>query len=287
MTTTVTGVGMPDAADAPRVFAVNVTPRWFQTMGIGIWAGRDYTWQDENSDVVVINTSLSRQLFGDDVPIGQPVRVGRRAHTVIGVADDAVYRSAREGAPPTAYLLSTLGYGILSVRPANGDPALVRDAVMATITRIDPQVRIRSTPLGDFARATVATERLTATLAGFFGALALGLSAIGIYGVMTYAVGRRMVELAIRRALGATGADLTGRVFGRSLAILAAGLALGTVASLWLTPLLAPLLYGAGPRDVPTFVSAAAVLTLVALAATWLPARRAAGLNPAMLLRDG
>ena len=115
----------------------------------------------------------------------------------------------------------------------------------------------------------------------------VGLSAIGIYGVMTYAVGRRTVELAIRRVLGATGADLTARVFRRSLAILAAGLAIGSLASLWLTPLLAPLLYGVGPRDVTTFLSAATVLSVVALAATWLPARRAARLNPALLLRDG
>ena len=287
MTSTVSRADEPVPAGEQRVLALNVTPRWFATMGIGIRAGRDYTWQDENADVIVINQSLSRQFFGDENPVGQRLRAGRRTQTVIGVVDDAVYRSGREGAVPTAYLLSTLGYGILSIRPANGDRGGLRDAVIEAITGVDPQVRVRATPLADFARATVATERLTAALAGFFGALALGLSAIGIYGVMTYAVSRRTVELAIRRALGATSADLTSRVLGRSFAIVAAGVMTGTIASVWLTPVLAPLLYGVEPRDVTTFLAAAAVLSLVALAASWLPARRAARLSPALLLRDG
>jgi hypothetical protein len=269
------------------VFALNVTPGWFETMGLRVSAGRAYSWSDTDADgVIVVNQSLGRQFFGSESPIGLTLRTARRQYAVIGVVDDVVYQSAREGAPPTVYFLSSFGYGNLSVRATSGDPARLRDAVIETVTRTDPHVRVAAVPLSAYARATVAAERLTAALAGFFGVLALGLSAIGIYGVMTYSVSRRQVELAIRRALGATSADLWSRVIGRSLRILAGGVVLGTAASYWVTGFFAPLLYGVGPRDITTFLGAVAVLSAVAVTATWLPARRAARLDPAILLRD-
>jgi ABC-type antimicrobial peptide transport system permease subunit len=116
--------------------------------------------------------------------------------------------------------------------------------------------------------------------------LALVLAAVGTYGVMAYSVGRRRAELAVRHALGATAIDITRRVLGRSLELAVAGVVLGMAISIWVSGLLAPLLYGVEPRDPATFAGAAGSLLTVAAAATWLPARRAARINPAILLRE-
>jgi ABC-type antimicrobial peptide transport system permease subunit len=205
---------------------------------------------------------------------------------VIGVVEDAVYRSAREGAPPTAYFPSAPRFGNLSIRSAIGEPDRLTSRVIDTITREDPDVQISASPMSDYARATVAAERVTAMLAGFFGVLALVLAAVGTYGVMAYSVSRRRTELAIRRALGATGVEITRLVVGRSVRIAAAGIGLGTIISLQMSGLVAPLLYGATATDPVTFAGAAVVLLSVALAAAWLPARRAARVNPASLLRE-
>lgn len=286
LTTVSTTEGISTGAER-EVFALDVTPGWFATMGITLRTGRDFSWNDESRRDVVVNRALARLLFDEEHPIGSTLRSPRSLHVVIGVVDDAVYRSAREGAPPTAYFLSTTaGYGGLHIRSATGDPVGLRAAAIDIIIRTDPDVLISAVPLSDVARATLAAERVTAILAGFFGVLALTLAAVGTWGVMAYGLSRRRTELAVRRALGATSANLTRHVVRRNLTIVAGGVAIGAATGVGLSGFLAPLLYGVGPRDVTTFIAAAAVLFCVAFLATWIPARRAARHDPASLLRE-
>jgi predicted permease len=287
-----TGVLTSPDGSAPQmereVFAASVTPGWLRTIGIRLVKGRDYSWDDERAGkAIIVNEALARAFFGTRDPIGLTLRARYEGtYTVIGVAGDAVYRSAREGAPPTAYLLSAAGYGTLFVRSATGQLNVLTRRVLETIARTDPDVVVGPTPLSDNARATIARERVTAILAGFFGALAFLLSAVGVCGVMAYSVNCRRTEIAVRRALGATTADITGQVVGRGFRAVVIGVAAGTVASLWASALIAPLLYGVGSHDVRTFAGAAAALGIVSVAAAWIPARRAANLDPAIVLRE-
>ncbi len=290
MTAIFTGRGGNAPERERQVFAFSVSPGWLRTMGIRLREGRDYSWEDERAgNAIIVNEALARTFFGSRDPVGLTLsaRYDKTTYTVIGVAGDAVYRSAREGAPPTVYVLSAAGYGALFVRSATGQPNVLTRRVVETIVRTDPDVLVSPTPLSDNARVTVAGERVTAILAGFFGALALLLSAVGICGVMAYSVNCRRTEIAVRRALGATTADITGQVVGRGLRAVLIGVVAGTVCSLWASALIAPLLYGVGSRDVRTFAGAAIVLGIVSVAAAWIPAHRAANLDPAVVLREG
>lgn len=227
------------------------------------------------------NETLARMLFPGRSPIGARLH----GSEVVGVVADAVYRSAREGAPPTVYSIGRMTVGTLSVRPVPGAPA-TPSRIVEAILQIDPDVVVRTTPLSAHARMTLATERVTAMLAGFFGLLALVLAAVGTYGVMAYTVSRRRTELAIRKALGATASMLMTHVVGRGLKLVVGGVVLGATVSFWVGTLLSPMLYGVGPSDLPTLAGATMVLMAVALVAIWLPSRRAAHLNPAILLRQ-
>jgi hypothetical protein len=264
------------------VFSIDVTPGWFETMALPFHLGRAYAWSDESRQVLVVNQAAARLFFGDRNPIGSRLS-GRE---IIGVVGDAVYLSAREGAPPTAYFLSKAGYGTLIVRSALGGPERLTGRIIDAIVRADPDVLVHATPLAAFARVTVAAERATAMLAAFFGVVALVLAAVGTYGVMAYAVSRRRTEFAVRRALGATGADVTLLMFGRSVRTAAFGVLLGATVSIWVNRLLEPLLFGVEPGDLTIFAGTSVLLVSVAIAATLWPARRAARLNPAILLRD-
>jgi ABC-type antimicrobial peptide transport system permease subunit len=173
----------------------------------------------------------------------------------------------------------------LSIR-ANGPPASLIRSVSDTLEDVNPDLTWTFRPLDDQIAASVTQERLTASLAAFFGGLALLLAAVGLYGVTAYSVSRRRSEIGIRIALGADTARVVRLVMLRVTILVGVGAALGAGASLWLSRFVAPLLYGLDSRDPVTLMGAVGVLVAIGLAAGLLPALTAARIDPAALLRE-
>jgi ABC-type antimicrobial peptide transport system permease subunit len=173
----------------------------------------------------------------------------------------------------------------LSVRPKSGPPARLAGVVAAAVAAVDPRLPLTSRVLDDQLRATLVRDRLMAQLAGFFGALALMLAALGLYGVSGYALTRRRGEVGIRLALGATPRGIIRMLLVRLSLRVGVGIAVGAALSIWAWSFVQELIFGVPVRDVRTISTAALVLGATAALATWLPARRANRLNPVELLR--
>jgi ABC-type antimicrobial peptide transport system permease subunit len=185
-----------------------------------------------------------------------------------------------EGGPP--------GAGIdMAVRAAQGSPVLLARSLADALQRVDRDVAFTFKPYKPLLRANTVQERMLAMLSGFFGGLALFLAALGLYGVMTYAVSRRRTEIGIRMALGAAPSAAVRLVLQRTALLVGSGVVLGAALSLWAVRFATPLLFGLQPRDPATLGGAAVVLAAIGAFAGWLPARRAARIDPARVLREG
>ena len=269
-----------------------VSPQWFSTYGIPVIAGRDFSVFDQRSPqaVVIVNETLARRYFDGD-PIGRSIReVGDPADpqpdlTIVGVARDAVYTSLREGPPPTMYLPSAHAFGPISVRAESESPAYLIQAVIAAITDIDADLELRAHLLADDFSAAVARERMLAVLAALFGGLALLLAGVGVYGVVSYGVGARRTEIGIRISLGASRAGVVGLIVRRVAALMCVGVAVGVPISLLGAQNVSGLLFGVSAHDPATLAVAMLALASVGLAAAWIPAQRAASINPTTALR--
>ena len=214
---------------------------------------------------------------------------------IVGVVGDSVYASLRSPAPPTFYLplaqfdyLTDLGIRTinLSVRSRTASPLSLTRSVSAALATIDPQFALTFRPLATQVGAALQQERLIALLSGFFGALALMLAGLGLYGVMAYAVASRRVEIGIRMALGATASRAARLVLTRTALLVGAGLFIGAAMSLWASKFVAVLIYGVESRDPATLAASLLMLVVVAVTAAWFPARRAARTDPAAVLRE-
>jgi ABC-type antimicrobial peptide transport system permease subunit len=179
------------------------------------------------------------------------------------------------------------GDAILTIKAAAGQRALVERDVAAALTQADPTVVFTTGNFDQIVGATVTQERLIALMSGFFGALALLLAGLGLYGIVAHDVRARRTEIGVRMALGAEPAGIVRLVFRRVGVLITAGLVFGLAGSWWAARFIAPLLFQMEPRDPMTFVSTAAVLIAVGLLAASVPARRAARLDPAAVLREG
>ena len=176
---------------------------------------------------------------------------------------------------------------LLTINAAPGTRAIVERDVAAALTRADPTIAFTFGTFDQLVEATVTQERLIALLSAFFGGLALLLAAVGLYGVVAHAVRARQTEIGLRMALGAAPSSIVRLVFQRVGVLIAAGLALGLAGSLWAARFVEALLFHLEARDPVTFAGAAAVLVAVGVLAAWLPARRAARLDPVTVLREG
>jgi ABC-type antimicrobial peptide transport system permease subunit len=212
---------------------------------------------------------------------------------IVGVVADAVYRRLRDPAPPTLYspvAQTTAGPATteyqLSVRTASGSAAQLTHSIAAAIREVNRDLTLTFRPLSDLIDASLAQERVVAMVSGFFGALALLLAGLGLYGVTAHAVSRQRSEIGIRMALGAAPRSVVRLVLMRVTLLVVVGVAAGTGVSLWASKFVAALLYGVEPRDPATFVLATAVLLTVAALAAWLPAQRASRIDPLQVLRD-
>jgi putative ABC transport system permease protein len=281
-----------------------VLPGYFNTMNIPILRGRDVTESDNlnSRGVVVINETLANQSWPGENPIGKRLALldslpNPRWLTVVGVAKNA--RQIYWAAPPDNELYlpylqaldylqgpeSHSSYLTLVVR-ASGDPASLAPAIEREVSALDKNVAASQVQtMEEVVADATAQPRFYLLLLGTFAAVALVLAAVGIYGVMSYSVSRRTHELGIRMALGAERRDVLSLVVGQGMLLALVGAVSGVLGALGLTRLMASLLYGVQPDDPITFLAVTLVLCLVALAANYIPARRATKIDPMVALR--
>jgi predicted permease len=281
-----------------------ITPDWFATYGTRLVAGRDFDERDRLSSppVAMVNETFVRRFLQGGNPVGRRIRNPSSAPgetrpwvEVVGVVADATYLSLRAAVPPTMYIplaqrspdAGFFQFATLSVRAVSGSPASLARGVGDAIARVDPDVAITFTPLKQQVDAALVQERVVAMLSGWFSVLALLLSALGLYGVTSYAVNRRRTEIGIRMAIGAAPARVVRLVLARVTVVLGLGVVIGTAASIWASRFIATLLYGLEPRDPVTLISSAVVLAAVGALAGSLPAYRASRVDPAEVLREG
>jgi putative ABC transport system permease protein len=287
--------GQPEPPPGQRLnFPLSeVTPDYFHTMGIPLIAGRNFDRIDSTGSplVVIVNQAFAKRFYPGDTATGKRIRLyGVPEYaTIIGVAADVRYKGREIAADPQLFATS-LVFGIptlgLVVHTQN-DPAALVSAVRAAVWSIDKEQPLYDVQTMQSRVSEDGGHRRTQTiLLTAFGLLAMCLAAIGIYGVVSEAVNQRTREIGVRMALGAEAADVVRMVMRRSFALALAGIAVGLAASLYLTRFIQSLLFGVKATDALAFAGAGAVLMAVALLAGYLPARRAAHIDPAAVLRS-
>ncbi len=290
----------PGPEEVVRSSAMSVARRYFETMGTPLLHGRDFGPQDERPvsasaadapGVAIVNESMARKYFGDDRALGRRFKFtgsGGREFEIVGVVKDAKYSSVRDPAPPTLYVYAfdetrdwDMAFVVRGARPEdvmNG----VRQAVRETGSAL--QIRTVLT-MDDVVDRSLRRERIVASLGGCFSLTALALACLGIYGTVSFMVAQRTRELGLRIALGAQPRDLLSHVVGLGLKLALIGSVIGLAGALGVARIVSRLLYGIRPVDAATFIGMTLLLVVVALLASWLPARRAARVDPMVALR--
>jgi putative ABC transport system permease protein len=282
------------AGDAPVWFNA-VSDGYLRTLGTELLAGRDFTPQDKAgaASVALVNRTLARRFFGDASPLGKQIQtivhdsLGPPME-IVGVVEDAKYLRLDETMSATVYVpleqaeLWQLEFALRS----DGAPTALIPAVTEAMREVHPAIALEFTTLHEQLATSLARPRLLATLSGFFGALALLLAVIGLYGTMSYSVARRRSEIGIRIALGAARPGILRMVAGEAGLVVAGGVMLGTLLALGATRLVAGFLYGVTASDPTTLVLSALTLASVAIAAGLVPAWRAASVDPMLALRE-
>jgi macrolide transport system ATP-binding/permease protein len=281
----------PPPDEQPIVEYNEVSPDYFTTIGIPLVSGREFTRADDEKSVLVaiVNETMAEKYWLGRNPMGERLQVKRRWLQVVGVAKDSKYESVRETPRPFFYV--PLRQNFARDSGLNIRTRLSPDAMRAALTRevhaIDRNLALFEViTLQEQVDRSTSVQLVAVTLVGVLGGLALLLAAIGLYGVMSYAVSQSARELGLRMALGATPSHLLRLVMSRGLALTAAGILGGTAVALASTRLLGYLLYNVSPRDPLSFGSAFLVITLASLAACFLPAWRATRTDPLQALRD-
>src|SRR5918992_1280131 len=297
-----TRIEVPDGPPLPegdRLASFHrVSAGWFRTYGTPMLAGRDFMSADtaDSPPVAIVNETFARRLLGGRNPIGARVRQAQSGRPfvereIVGYVKDATYRDLREPIPPTIYIpfvqQDAPSIMSLSVRTASASPVFLTRPLAAALTALHGDVTVTFRPLADQVNASLVQERVVAGLSGFFGALALLLAGLGLYGLTSYTVSRRRTEIGIRMALGAAPERVVALVLGRVAILVGLGTIAGVAGSLWATQFVSTLLYGLQPRDPVTLAAAIVILTVIGAVAGWLPARRASRIDPARVLHDG
>jgi putative ABC transport system permease protein len=272
-----------------------VNPGYFRAMGIPLLRGRELDARDITgaTPVMVINETAAKRLFGDADPIGKHIGglfggENDPQPEVVGVVGDVRHNGLSQPASLDAYApVAQQPWSHFSITlRAPGDPAPLVAAVRKEVLAVDPDMPVYGVrTMNEVMGETVAQRRVTLVFTAVFAAMALLLAAIGIYGVMSYGVTQRWHEIGVRVALGAQRADILRLVLTEGMLLAAIGVLLGVVGSLGLTRFLAGLLFGVEPGDSLTFASVVMLLALVALAACYVPARRATRVDPIVALR--
>ncbi len=280
---------VPGAGEDMGVRVDHVGPAFFETLRIPILRGRGIEERDREgaTGAAVVNEAFVRRYLGNRDPIGTRVSFGDLHFTIVGLAHDARTISLTTPAEPLLYIptLQMPRPPVFYVR-TDGDPMRVADAASAAVRESAPGWSVSSVrPLEDQRGVTLGGQRLAGGVLGLFALLALILAAVGLYGVIAFAVGQRAREVGIRIALGARPASVVGLFLRQAGVIVAAGALIGLAGAAAATRALDDLLIGVAPRDAASFGAAAGILVVIALLAVWWPARRAARLDPIRTLR--
>jgi putative ABC transport system permease protein len=270
-----------------------ITPGYFRTLGIPLVRGRTFTDRDTASTppVIIVNETFARRAFPAGDAIGHKIRSWRDENVlreIVGVVADVRYFGLTDTDRALVYVPHAQNaWGIMVVAArTTGNPADFARTMREAVARIDPNLAVgRLGTLAEFARASVARERFSATLLGAFAVLSILLASVGIYGVMAYVVARRSRELGLRAALGASPRTLFAQVAGRGLVLTAVGGAIGLAGALAAGRLLSGLLFDTAAADPVTIAAVAVLLPAITLAACAVPARRAARVDPIATLR--
>jgi predicted permease len=275
-----------------------ISPGYFNTMGIAVLAGRDFNERDTASSqkVAIVNESFVKKILNGANPVGQHFQIEevvgrpRPIYEIVGLVKDTKYYDLRDDFQPIVYVTT-----LQDDQPDQGAALLIRSplplgsltsSIKNALTDISPLISIEFIPLQRNIHDSLLRDRLMATLSGFFGGLAALLAMVGLYGVISYSVARRTNEIGIRVALGAQRLNIVKMVLGEAGLLLVIGLVVGTVLALFLGKTASALLYGLKPHDPLTITLAASGLAGVAILASYIPARRAAGLDPMVALRN-
>ena len=289
---TVNVEGYQPAPGERRNISINwVAPNYFATLGIPLLMGRDFNRQDDNgAPVVIIDQTMARYYFGSANPIGRRLTFDQHpgSYEIVGVAADAKYSDLHEPMVRVAYVdefQDSIASGNIALRTSI-DPNAVGTAVVRMLRQILPAAPVtRVISLEDQIDRSIIPERLVAALSGLFGALGALLAAIGLYGLLAYAVARRIHEIGVRMALGASARDVARMVLVDALAMAGAGLAAGIPLVLWSRRFAASVVEGLRMEIAAPLALGAAAMIAIALVAAWLPARRAARVDPVVALR--
>ena len=270
----------------PEISVRRVSPGYFDVVRLPVATGRTFTDGDDAraTPVAVINETAAGLFFVDRNPIGQQLAFWGTPRTIVGVVGDEHFHGIASAVAPAVYapLLQAPSSAEVLLARTDGPVDVLAGTLRAAVRETDPQVAVFGLePLSTTVSNSLGRERFTMLLLGAFAALALVLAAIGIHGVLSYTVAQRRHEIGIRMALGAPAARVTRQVIGQGARLVGIGLALAT------TQVMQSLLFGVSARDVTALVAVLPVLAVVALVATWLPARRAVRTDPVEALREG
>ncbi|MBI5383193.1 MAG: ABC transporter permease [Verrucomicrobia bacterium] len=286
--------GRPNESGRKRnIEYLKVGEDFFRTMNVPLLAGRDFTSADSATahSVVVVNQTFARRYFPDEDPVGKTFTFHDQSpHSVeiVGVVRDTKCYRVRADAEPLIYVpqrqsaTRAVSFAVRSVLP----PGTLLPAIRQAVAGIDPHLPLFSISTQQvLLDRSIAPDRLFALLGGALALLALLLSCVGLYGLMAYNVARRTPEIGLRMALGATPRNVSGPILREALWLVLAGLAVGVPGALALVRLVQSQLYGVAPADPVTFVCGGALLIVVAMLSAWIPARRAARVDPMVALR--
>jgi predicted permease len=287
------------AQDRRRVALNSTAPKYFETLGTPLLTGRDFLFEDQGGPpVAIVSQSMARYYFGDRSPIGQLFTFERqdnrgaaqdRPYQIIGVAGDTKYLNLQEPIRRMVYLHAFQHAAVpqqFSLR-TTVPPETVAGEVRRVVRELLPTIAVaRVTTMADQVNASMIPERLIAMLSGFFGALGALLAAVGLYGLLAFTVARRTAEIGIRMALGATQRDVMRMVLGSALRLAGTGVAIGMPLAFWSQRIARALVDGLPAASLLPLVGAATAMIVVALAAAFVPARRASRVDPIVALRQ-
>jgi putative ABC transport system permease protein len=286
------GQPVPPPSQRPGVPILIITPSYFRTMGTALLAGRQFTASDNSKEepVAIVNTTFAKRFYPGGDAVGKRFQWGamQQHTTIVGIAAD-IRQTGRESATDAQLFLPEMQNPVRSVNliiRTKTEPAALASAARLAVWATDKDEPIYGLEsMDDLIRKAGANRRVETLLLTFLGLLATALAAIGIYGVVAETTSQRTSEIGVRMALGAQPGNILRMVLQRSLALALAGIVVGTGAGFYLVRYLQSLLFGVDLRDGVTFGSAGALLLFVALVAAYLPARRAARIDPVATLR--